>query len=1018
MFAGFEQFFQEVQKAALPAVWSKGVTLVRAEASIVCDSQDEEEVLLRLLVKNQAVSPRVKLFPQEQQWDCDCESDDDPCAHVAASMIAIKQGRTTDVTSAISGQASELSDVGHLVYRFRTVPMPAVSRWSSRSSNSSAGVPEPLLGLALDRYIVAAGREQKLTQNLRSYVAGQNAGRVDGLKVAASKSDFAVDLVLGNPSEHPLDRQTLLKLVRTLESFDGLTLDAKPLRCSTQLIGTQARLIDDGVGWRLLRFQKLEIEKKFSGGFVLAGNRLHPVEHSKLTPQEDEALTTSGRYYPPEAAYRLASEILPALELKIPVEVLSKRLPRRLSLEPRIVLSTEVLSNFELSVVARLVYGEKGSSPLAYVQDQRLIPLAESGKNLRDSPPIVIQRNESEERQLLQKLQRELQLQSGRPVEFGAHAALEFMERAKGWEIEGEGLRVFCRKPTLEPQLIVEGRRFEAHFGIQFEGKSFSADPARVFQAWRDGHDSVPLIEGGWAQLPRDWLRRFGKTLQNLLEARDENRELAPHQMPELARVFEEVGQVAPISLQKLREKLENFSGIPEYPLPADLQATLRSYQRAGVNWLCFLRESNLGGLLADDMGLGKTLQAICALKGRSLVVAPTSVLHNWASELERFRPSLRVSVYHGGQRELSKSADVILTTYALARIDQDLIAAEIWETVVLDEAQNIKNPHSQVSRAIHRIQADFRITLSGTPIENRLDDLWSQFQFVNPGFLGSYENFQESYVRPIARADLKAAERLRTRVKPFILRRLKREVAPELPPRTESVLRAELSREERDVYESVLAATRKEVVAKLSEGKAGSMMQALEALLRLRQACCHRALLPGQLAKGSSKVDLLLETLQESLEEGHRSLIFSQWTSYLDLIAAELAARNIRYSRIDGSTQDRSRIVQEFQASDGPPLMLLSLKAGGVGLTLTAADHVFIMDPWWNPSVEDQAADRAHRIGQENPVLIHRLICSETVEEKILILQKKKQDLARSVLDGAEGASSLSREDIMELLS
>jgi len=434
------------------------------------------------------------------------------------------------------------------------------------------------------------------------------------------------------------------------------------------------------------------------------------------------------------------------------------------------------------------------------------------------------------------------------------------------------------------------------------------------------------------------------------------------------------------------------------------------------VNWLCFLRDSELGALLADDMGLGKTLQAICAIRGRTLVIAPTSVLHNWASELAKFRPNLSVGIFHGASRRMPENCEVILTTYALARIDQELMVSQDWDTIILDEAQSIKNPYSQVSKAIHRLRGKFRISLSGTPVENRLDDLWSQFQFVNPGFLGSYDSFQETYVRPINQGESAAAEKLRARVKPFILRRLKKQVAPELPARTETVLKCELSADERSVYESILAATRADVVDKLREGS--NVMQALEALLRLRQACCHCALVPGQNAASSAKLDLLMETLEESLAEGHRSLIFSQWTSYLDLIERELVARGIRISRIDGSTQNRAEVVCEFQDPAGPSIMLLSLKAGGVGLTLTAADHVFIMDPWWNPSVEDQAADRAHRIGQQNPVLIHRLVASDTLEEKILLLQKKKQDLARAVLDGGEGGVSLTRDDILELLS
>jgi SNF2 family DNA or RNA helicase len=348
--------------------------------------------------------------------------------------------------------------------------------------------------------------------------------------------------------------------------------------------------------------------------------------------------------------------------------------------------------------------------------------------------------------------------------------------------------------------------------------------------------------------------------------------------------------------------------------------------------------------------------------------------------------------------------------------MEQERLATRLWDTIVLDEAQTIKNPESQVARAAHTLQGKFRVTLSGTPVENRLDDLWSQFHFINPGLLGRREEFLEKFARPIGGGDLEAASRLKARIKPFILRRLKREVAPELPARTETVLHCELSPEERSVYEMILASTRKEVLATLEEG--GSILKALEVILRLRQACCHRGLIPGEEASESSKTTLLMETLEESLSEGHKSLVFSQWTSYLDKIGDELGVRGIRYSRIDGSTRDRQGLVNEFQTPNGPPIMLISLKAGGVGLTLTAADHVFIMDPWWNPAVEDQAADRAHRIGQQNPVMIHRLVARESIEEKILVLQESKKDLARAVLDAGAVALSLTRQDILNLLN
>jgi SNF2 family DNA or RNA helicase len=347
-------------------------------------------------------------------------------------------------------------------------------------------------------------------------------------------------------------------------------------------------------------------------------------------------------------------------------------------------------------------------------------------------------------------------------------------------------------------------------------------------------------------------------------------------------------------------------------------------------------------------------------------------------------------------------------------RIDADKLADEYWDTLILDEAQAIKNPDSKVTQAAYRLRGDFRATLSGTPVENRLDELWSQFHFINRGLLGARRNFEERYAKPIGAGDVEVAARLRDRIRPFVLRRLKREVAPELPPRTDVVLHTTLTESERNTYDAIRAAAIENVVSQLSSG--ANVMQALEVLLRLRQAACHSALVPGQSANSSSKIELLLELLDEVLAEGHKALVFSQWTSLLDLVQPHLDGVDISYTRLDGTTRDRAGVVADFQDPEGPPVLLASLKAGGLGINLTAADHVFILDPWWNPAAEDQAADRAHRIGQNRPVIVYRLVAEDTVEEGILVLQEKKRALSEAALGGAAGA--LTREDLLALLA
>ncbi len=617
-----------------------------------------------------------------------------------------------------------------------------------------------------------------------------------------------------------------------------------------------------------------------------------------------------------------------------------------------------------------------------------------------------------------------------------------FVGKLKRWrgDLAGTGASRIGADVRLEPRLRVsstptpDGLGADVSFDLTFDivgdgekGTTRTVDAAAVIRAWQDGLGILALEGGGWAPLPAGWLKEHGARVADLLAAREVDGRVATHAVPELAdlcRALDEPPPPMALALAPLLESLAaatpgttGVAALPEVTLPTDLNATLRPYQLEGVRWLGFLRRARLGGVLADDMGLGKTLQALCALDATTrpaLVVCPTSVVPNWAAEIQRFRPSLRVCVYHGPGRVLDERADIVLTSHALMRLDVEKLAPLRWGALVLDEAQAIKNPDSQLARAAFRITAAFRLALTGTPVENRLDELWSLLHFTNRGLLGGRRDFEERFARPIANGERGAAERLRRRIRPFVLRRLKAEVAPELPPRTDALLRVALSDRERAVYDAVHAASRAEVVALFAKG--GSVLQALEALLRLRQAACHPSLVPGQHAATSSKLEALVEALETAVADGHKALVFSQWTSLLDLVETPLREAALDFTRLDGSTRDRGEVVARFQAPDGPPVMLVSLKAGGTGLNLTAADQVFIFDPWWNPAVEQQAADRAHRIGQQRPVFVYRLIAVGTVEERILELQERKRAIADAALGEAERAAALTRDDLLAL--
>lgn len=491
-----------------------------------------------------------------------------------------------------------------------------------------------------------------------------------------------------------------------------------------------------------------------------------------------------------------------------------------------------------------------------------------------------------------------------------------------------------------------------------------------------------------------------------------------------------------PVKLQKMLDRLESFHGLVEIERPVGLCAELRPYQMQGVSWLQFLAEFGFGGILADDMGLGKTIQTIAHLliekaAGRmtkpALIIGPTSTLPNWKHEVARFAPEFKVLVLHGANRakEFAKipHSNIVLTSYPLLSRDREELSKHSFHTVVLDEAQNIKNPTTAMAKAASELVTDHRLCLSGTPIENNLDELWSLFNFVSPGLLGGLTQFRQAFRNPIEQGGDEAARaRLVRRTRPFILRRTKELVASELPEKTEVVEWIDLKDKQRDLYESVRLAMDKRVRELLeAKGFEKSRIEMLDALLKLRQVCCDPRLVKLESAsevRESAKLERLMEMLEELGSRGSRVLLFSQFTSMLDLIEGSLRERNIDWVRISGDTKDRDTPVKRFQSGE-VPLFLISLKAGGTGLNLTAADTVIHYDPWWNPAVERQATDRAHRIGQDKPVFVYKLVATGSVEEKILELQNRKAKLADSLLDDSgEIAEKLTAEDLRWVLS
>lgn len=469
---------------------------------------------------------------------------------------------------------------------------------------------------------------------------------------------------------------------------------------------------------------------------------------------------------------------------------------------------------------------------------------------------------------------------------------------------------------------------------------------------------------------------------------------------------------------------------------PEELKATLRPYQLLGLSWLQFLAEFGLGGVLADDMGLGKTIQSIAhillekqnnRLDKPCLIVCPVSVIPNWKAEIHRFAPSLKVTVMHGADRHQLQhqldTSDIILTSYPLLVRDYETsFAKRNWHLVILDEAQAIKNPITKVAKSAYSLLADHKICLTGTPVENNLGELWSQFQFLMPGALGSAKDFAAVFRQPIERhGDSRAQQALNRRTQPFMLRRTKKEVASELPDKTEIIKRIDMETDQRDFYETLRVAMHRKVLGEISsKGLRASLLIILDAMLKLRQACCDPSLVKLDIAKkvtSSAKLETLIEMLTELNAEGRKTLVFSQFTSMLDIIAERLKEAEIDFVQLRGSTRDRETPVRRFQNGE-VPVFLISLKAGGTGLNLTAADTVIHYDPWWNPAVENQATDRAHRIGQDKNVFVYKLICQGTIEERVLQLQDKKRRIADAAFAGcANGENMPFDEETLQVL-
>ena len=671
-------------------------------------------------------------------------------------------------------------------------------------------------------------------------------------------------------------------------------------------------------------------------------------------------------------------------------------------------------------------------------------PDFQTGSYAYEGQTYLVRRHQEEEAQLMAELTgMEFQARSSKlwflePEEAIAFLLDHYPGLIERYRVYGERAlsryKMRTAKAVITAQVTSNEKKkwFSLDISVDYEGQSLPLE--KIWKAWSRGKRYVQLKDGSYTSLPEAWLEKLAHKLSalGLDPAKPPQQKFKQFEAPVLDSLLEDLPDAVTDSFwNTLREKIRSFREVRPVPPPKGLNASLRAYQQQGLSYLNFLSEYGFGGILADEMGLGKTVQTLAFIQymverkyeGPNLIVVPTSVLPNWEREAEKFVPKLRRLTIYGTRREgmfkRIAESDLIITTYALLRRDLEEMEKYEFNAVILDEAQNIKNPNTITARAVRRINARMRLCLSGTPIENSLFELWSLFEFLMPGFLGSQHAFQRSIVKPIKDGDAETLDYLRARVRPFILRRTKAEVAKDLPPKVESVTCCALEEAQAELYAALARKLRDQVLTDVDQkGLAKSQMSILDALLKLRQICCHPRLLkidlPGFSTNlPSGKFDAFKDMITEIVEGGHKVLVFSQFVQMLQIIRQWLEFSQLPFCYLDGASKDRFEQVDRFNNNDGIPIFLISLKAGGTGLNLTSADYVIHYDPWWNPAVEIQATDRTHRIGQTRQVFSYKLICQNTVEEKILKLQEAKRGVAEAIIPGQDTWKSLTREDL-----
>ena len=964
-----KQLLDELRQSSSPEIWSRGVTLAR-EDRILQLNEIDQSASFNVIDPKLKATPKVELDFDALDWYCNCPLDDDPCYHTTAAAIAFNSAIKNN-TPLKTGEHSS----GSIEYFFFEK--------------------DDMLGI---------GRRIRIKDKVIPFLG--SLAKPQEVTLTPSNFDITIDVKLTLADELP-KADTWRELAPHLEHVEKIFFNAEQIKFYAAPARLKIDLSQNGDTYFLSPNNNDDFIKVYKNGIAHTKNGFHCFQFPTLKGSEKDYINSAKGFGRKDYSF-LFGELLPKLEQRFEINDKTQNAPKVKKVKADVFIDIKS-THSGITAKAQIVYGDPIIATL-------------EGDTLRVIGQEIPLRNPDEEKALSDLLWKRLGLFLNQPKEFSTADSQTFLEKlTRDWKTPSIKFKEvgYENFGVLRPSASFANDIFELNFDNNTEEstKTSKVSGEQVLEAWKRGESHIKIGDFSFAEIPSQWLKLNQQLIEDLLDAKKFAEKTPKALHSQVCEMFELTEQTPPLELATTKAKLEEFRELEQALIPEQFKGELRDYQKYGVNWLSYMKSLGIGVLLADDMGLGKTIQTIAVIESPTLIVAPASLIHNWANEINKFNPSLKINIYHGPSRSLIGHNDVTITTYNVMRLDIDEINQMHWKLIVLDEAQAIKNRKSQVAQAAYQLNSAAKIALTGTPIENHLDDLWSQYYFLNPGLLGTPNQFRERYVKHINNGDSEITARLQRRLKPLLLRRLKSEVAKELPEKTIFPTLLDLSSEEMGAYASLSQQIKGEIKAEIDQSK--SVFDLLEILLRLRQVACDYRLLPAYTGTPlpTTKTDFLCESVASNLENGHHVLVFSQWTSYLDIIESNLDNMGAELLRIDGSTKNRQNIVDTFQSSSSPICLLMTLKAGGVGLNLTRADHVYITDPWWNPAAENQAIDRAHRIGQENPVFVHKLITRGTVEEKIFALQSKKQLLSESVIGSGGASYELTRDDLLGLI-